>query len=126
MAERPPVQSVSLNLPRPISVNALWRAVMKGKHPTIIKSAQYRTWLEEAGYMLNAQRPGCVLGPYALTIKLAAGSKLDLGNVEKSVSDLLQSHKVIENDRLAQKIMIERANIEDMYIMVASTREIMQ
>jgi hypothetical protein len=40
------------------------------------------------------------------------------------VSDLLQAHGVIENDRLAQKITIERADVEGMSIMVASIREL--
>ena len=69
--------------------------------------------------MLNAQHPGCVLGPYSIHIKVAAASRLDAGNVEKAVSDLLQAHEVIENDRLAQRILIERADIEGMWVMVA-------
>jgi Holliday junction resolvase RusA-like endonuclease len=109
---------VSINLPPPVSVNDLWKPGRRGDHVTIIRSPKYNAWFSEAGYMLNSQRPGMVEGPYALTIKVTAASKIDLGNVEKAVSDLLQAHGVIENDRLAQKITIERADNEGMLITV--------
>jgi Holliday junction resolvase RusA-like endonuclease len=123
MLGRSSCQFVALNLPPPVSVNDLWKPVKRGAHASMVRSPQYLSWLTEAGYMLNSQRPGMVEGPYALTIKVTGASKIDLGNVEKSVSDLLQAHGVIENDKFAQKITIERAAVEGMSIMVASTRE---
>ena len=122
MLERSACQSVIVSLPAPISVNAIWKPIIRGKHPALVKTAEYLAWIAEAGYALNSQRLGCVEGPYDLTITVEAITRLDLGNIEKSVSDILQAHGVITNDRLAQKITIERGAVTGMRVVVASTK----
>lgn len=103
------MEFISLTLPAPISTNALWRPTLRmrtnGKRaPSISKTAKYEAWIKEAGWTLQAQRPGKINGPYALTIKVSRSFLGDLDNASKATSDLLQRHGVIENDRLAQKI----------------------
>jgi crossover junction endodeoxyribonuclease RusA len=97
---------IALELPAPISTNALWRPAknrVTGK-PYMQKSEEYEAWLIEAGYALNRQHPGSVRGWYSLTVTVGTTCKLDIGNAEKAVSDLLQAHGVIENDRFAARI----------------------
>ena len=121
MIERKPVQYVTLDLPAPISTNKLWRPIVRGGKPAIVSTKEYLAWISEAGWRLNAQRPGMVEGPYAITMKISRKSRADLDNV-KAVSDLLQTQGVIENDRLAERVVIERADIDGMQVMVVSTK----
>lgn len=117
---RKPVQCVMLELPAPISTNQLWSTRSGGG---LYSSKRYRAWLYEAGAVLNSQRPGLVAGPYALTLKVSSAWGGDLDNAVKAVSDLLQHHGVIENDRLAQRILIERADVPGVSVLVVSTAE---
>lgn len=121
MIERKPAQYVTIDLPAPISTNKLWRPIVRGGKPAIVSTKEYLEWIGEAGWMLNAQRPGMVEGPYCITMKISRKSRADLDNV-KAVSDLLQTQGVIENDRLAERVVIERADIDGMQVMVVSTK----
>jgi crossover junction endodeoxyribonuclease RusA len=107
----------AFTLPLPVSTNDLWRPVWRtskdGRRvPGMAKSSQYEAWIREAGYTLNVQRPMKIAGAYSLTIQVSRECRIDLGNVEKAVSDLLQRHGVIENDRLAEKITLSWIDAE--------------
>jgi crossover junction endodeoxyribonuclease RusA len=122
MIERKSVGYVALDLPRPISVNNVRRPiVLKDGRRRLANTREYEVWKTEAGLILNAQRLGCVKGPYALTIGVNRRFKHDLGNVEKAISDLLQEHGLIENDRLAQMITIKRSDHPGVSVLVCST-----
>lgn len=118
---RKPVQCVMLELPAPISTNQLW-STRSGRGFYLSKS--YRSWMRDAGIVLNSQRPGLVAGPYALTLKVSLSWGGDLDNSVKATSDLLQHHGVIVDDRLAQRILIERADVPGISVLVASTTEV--
>lgn len=122
---RKPTQSVVLELPPPISVNALYRAIVRkgSTHAINIKSEKYRDWIVGAGKILEEQNPGFVEGAYGLRISLPVNCRMDLDNSVKCVSDLLQSHKVIENDRLMQKLEVWRGAGDTMQVYVISTME---
>lgn len=109
---------VTLYLPPPISVNAMYRSFAMGKRLATIKSQKYRDWIREAGDMLEAQKPACVPGYYAIGIAVPAKTRVDIGNVEKAVSDLLQTHNVIENDRLCERIEIWRGAEDRMLVSI--------
>jgi Holliday junction resolvase RusA-like endonuclease len=115
-----------LELPPPISVNALYRAIVRpgSKHAINIKSEKYRDWIFGAGKILEEQRPGYVGGHYGLRISLPVNCRMDLDNSVKCVSDLLQSHNVIENDRLMQRLEVWRGAGDTMSVWVISTREV--
>lgn len=115
--ERKSVGYVALDLPRPISTNALWRPRPGG----MCKTQQYKNWLTEAGLVLNTQKPGKVEGPYCLTIRVAKAWKGDLDNAAKATSDLLQAHGVVVDDRLAQRVIIERSDVPGVSVLVCST-----
>jgi len=95
---------VGFELPWPPSANRLWRFV-PGKH-TPLKSAEYRKWLSEAARCIGPVP--MIRGPYALLLEAFRPDKRrrDLGNLEKPVSDLLQSCFVVEDDCNAQEITL--------------------
>ena len=101
---RPDCDTVVIDLPLPISTNDLHAS----SFATVRRSERYRTWARAAGTMLNAQRPGSVRGPYAITLLVnPRRSRVDLDNTIKGISDLLQEHRIIENDRMAQRVTLE-------------------
>jgi crossover junction endodeoxyribonuclease RusA len=103
-SQRPEADVVRLLLPVPVSVNAIYE-----RHPGggVRLSKAYSAWLSEAGWRLNVQRPGRVSGRYQLTLRMPEESGLDLDNSIKAVSDLMQLHGVVRNDRLASRIVLE-------------------
>ena len=112
-------QFVVVELPSPISTNELFIAIGKRR----VKSARYSKWLRDAAVLMLEQKPRSVEGPYALTIRVPVKWRGDLDNAAKAVSDFLQSQGVITNDRLAQRIVIEKWPQTFMQAMVVSTKE---
>lgn len=117
MTERKSVGYVALDLPRPISTNALWRPRPGG----ICKTQAYRNWITEAGLVLNTQNPGRVDGPFAVTIRVTKSWRGDLDNCIKSCLDLLQAHGVISNDKHAEMLTVKRADVPGVSVLVCST-----
>lgn len=95
-----------LNLPRPPSVNAMFRNVPKVGR---VKTAEYKNWIKEAGWLLRAQRPQPIQGDYRLLV-LVGPTRADIDNLTKAINDLLQSHGVVENDNMCQGVHMERSN----------------
>lgn len=123
MLDRPEVQCVIIDLPRPLSANQLWRPVRRGNGAAMVKSKEYLSWISECGFKLNVQRPGRVSGPYCLHLYVTKNWRGDLGNAEKAVSDILQSQGIVDNDKLCQAIRVKRADIEGMRCLVVATKE---
>ena len=99
--------AITLDLPMPTSVNALynWGAGCK--------SDKYEGWIKEAGWELLAQKPGRIVGKYSMKILVSRptrAGRFDLGNREKALSDLLVKHRVLSDDSLAEKITLEWCN----------------
>ncbi|MBS7698590.1 RusA family crossover junction endodeoxyribonuclease [Chelatococcus sp. YT9] len=105
--------TVVIQLPVPPSANRIWRIAgtrltKSGKRaPNVIKSPAYRAWQDEAGWILRSQRPGHISGAYDLTITLPK-VRIDPDNAVKGASDILVKHNVIDDDKLARRITIER------------------
>jgi crossover junction endodeoxyribonuclease RusA len=97
--------TINLTLPYPPSANRLWRSSRGRVH----KSTEYTNWLNHAGYVARAQRPGKICGPYRIWISAVAPDKRrrDLGNLEKPISDLLQSLGIIDDDSNARAINLQ-------------------
>jgi crossover junction endodeoxyribonuclease RusA len=95
---------IELWLPYPPSTNRLWRRARVG----MIKSDEYVAWLLAAKAEVRRQNPGKISGKYLVAITAARPDKRkrDLGNLEKSVSDLLQSCGVIRDDCDAEMILL--------------------
>jgi crossover junction endodeoxyribonuclease RusA len=97
---------ITIDLPAPPSVNRLWRTTSS---VGVRRSAEYLTWIKQAGLLLLTQKPKlsprAISGPYSLIVRLKPRNA-DLDNFIKAVSDLLQTHGLIENDRLCRKILM--------------------
>jgi len=103
---RPVVDLVQLDLPYPVSTNALWMRSSTTGH--IIRSPRYAKWFQAAGNELAIQRPGCIRGTYSLEVLIERKSgRRDIDNAIKSLSDLLVANQVVEDDSLAQRITLE-------------------
>ena len=111
--ERAGAESVTLALPLPPSASAEGR-----RH----KSETHAGWLSEARWRLQAQRPGRVLGPYRMLVEVARRKdrrRVDIGIYEKTLSDLLVAHHIVQDDSLAQEITLRWAAIEGVRVTVA-------
>lgn len=100
------MQTVSVNLPLPPSVNHLYRNVPgKGR----VKTDRYKTWITAAGWEMKGRRLPRLTGPYVLTMlcERKKGRRRDLSNLVKAIEDFLVTHRVIEDDSLCQKITLE-------------------
>jgi crossover junction endodeoxyribonuclease RusA len=91
-------------LPYPPSANRLWRSG-RGR---VYRSAEYNSWLKEAGFSILAQNPPKIAGHYKIFIEAARPDKRrrDLDNIAKASMDVLVSLGVIQDDSFAQEIGI--------------------
>jgi Holliday junction resolvase RusA-like endonuclease len=103
-----------------VSVNALYRSI-RGRN---IKSKEARDFVRDAGAELEAQKPCCVPGPYALRIALSKATRIDCDNALKAMIDLLHMHGVVEGDgkRYLRRIEVWFSENEKTMVQVISTR----
>lgn len=92
---------ITLNLPFPISVNAIWR----GKHKGAYRSARYKAWIAQAGLEWMTQKtkqPRNISGEFSIFIVLVRKDKRvrDLDNFSKVLLDFCKAHALIEDDSL--------------------------
>lgn len=95
---------IELRLPLPTSANAIWARTRTGMR----KSDSYKAWITEAGWEARRQRPGKIQGKYKISIHAVRpdNKRRDLSNLLKATEDLLQSLQIIENDCLAEMILM--------------------
>ena len=111
-------KSAVFKLPMPPSVNELYRNVRgRGRVATGI----HQRWRHQAAQEISAQRVGQprIPGPYRLVAEFARCRK-DLGNLEKAVSDLLVSMRVIDDDSLAQEFILRWASVNGCRVVVTA------
>lgn len=107
---------ITIRLPVPPSVNQLYRNV-KGRGR--VKTEAYRNWIFEACQWQHGQKAyDGLAGRYRLSITVPAKARADLGNLEKAISDFLQSRLFIKNDRMADEINLKRDPDLDGYCLV--------
>jgi crossover junction endodeoxyribonuclease RusA len=95
---------ITLKLPFPVSVNAIWRAY-KGRN---IKTERYRIWQRAALNEAMAQRQTPIAGPVDVEIMLGRPSKrkMDVDNFCKGPLDILTHMGLIEDDSLIQRLTV--------------------
>jgi crossover junction endodeoxyribonuclease RusA len=98
-----------LKIPPPPSVNALFANVAgRGR----VRSARYRQWATQAGWMLQSQRalwPAIVAGqPYSVALRLPVDYRSDIDNAAKGPIDLLVSLGIVPDDRLMVELLISK------------------
>lgn len=119
---RSPVSYVYLQFDAPPSVNASTLNVAgKGR----VKTQVYKDWLRDAGWQINAQRPGHVSGRYHLTIKVRRASlRRDLDNYVKLTGDILVKMGIIDDDVHAESINLAWTDEgEGVSCMIASAQQ---
>ena len=123
---RKTAQWAALSLPVAIPVNRLHRTIVRpnARFATLIKSEQYREWLINAGTQLELQKPARVEGYFGLSVGIPSTSRGDLDGYLKATLDLLQTHGVIENDRLCQRIIIQKTLDNEMTVTIVSTNAV--
>jgi len=111
--------SVSLTLPYPTSVNRIWRSGKSRKGRTVVyTSDEYKAWINEAYVSWLQQRNQLsvksVHGRYSITVYANPPDKRrrDLGNLEKVISDFLQTVAVVDDDSMACRILLEWDEVE--------------
>jgi Holliday junction resolvase RusA-like endonuclease len=93
-----PRESVTLELPFPVSVNAMF-ANNGGPGRGRYKTQQYRDWLTAATWRILADKPGRIPGPVSVTLVYEEkNGRRDLDNLIKGVLDLLIERNVIDGD----------------------------
>jgi hypothetical protein len=100
VAQRRKGLSAVISITQPISKNEL-RAIGAGR---FVDSRAYKRWKRDAGWELEIQKPPAVSGRYALRIVVSREFGIDLGNAEQAISDLIEAHGVIENDKLCERL----------------------
>ena len=108
------------DLPNPPSVNHLFQNVRSiGRVPT----KDYKAWKKEAGLCVLAQRGSQPKIPGGYELQIISGHrKCDLGNIEKAVSDLLVEMRVVVDDRLAQRIVLEGGDVKGCRVIITPWR----
>lgn len=97
----------------PPSTNGLFANVAgKGR----VRSKRYREWANAAGWDMNGK--GTIPGPYSLSLILSRKKRRkgqDLSNLVKAIEDLMVTHKIVEDDSLAERITLEWGDCDGFY-----------
>lgn len=93
---------VEIILPRPPSINRLWR-IGRGR---MFRSAEYMAWLDRCEVIIKEAEIPAIKGKYKIMIRVARPDKRrrDIDNLAKAVQDFLQKSGVIEDDCLCEAI----------------------
>lgn len=105
-----------VRLPVPPSTNNLFANGKGGRFIT----DKYKAWRDNAGWMLNIARPG-TFGAMKVAIKLYVPRKpasRDIDNFAKGPIDLLVAHRVINDDKQVERLVIERHDDPDIVLSV--------
>jgi Holliday junction resolvase RusA-like endonuclease len=87
----------SLELPYPLSVNAMYKSIGENRRA---KSKRYKDWIKEAGEMLQIQRKKYFIVRVDLDIRVCGGRKnADISNLIKGVEDILVSFGILQDDK---------------------------
>ena len=108
-------------LPMPPTTNNLFATDRaSGKR---FRTAEYKAWAQEAGYLLNKQRPPLVAGKVSLLLEVEepkTARRQDVCNREKACIDLLVSHGVIQSDdqRHVREVIMRWADVAGVRVTV--------
>lgn len=101
---------ITLNLPFPVSVNAIWRKNNR-RIKGVYRSDKYKAWIAQAGLEWLTQKikqPKHIPGEFSLSIVLVRKDKRvkDLDNFTKAILDFCKAHGLIEGDHLLDRLYI--------------------
>lgn len=96
-----------LGLPMAVSVNAMYRNVLKVGR---VKSAAYKKWLADAeAFVLENRIKGRIEGPYTMEIEIDRlnNRRSDISNRVKGIEDFCVSMGFVEDDSLCERLQIK-------------------
>lgn len=98
-----------LDLPFPVSVNAMYRNV---RGVGRVKSKRYKAWIDEANAMNMGKTMHQTTGPFDVEIVVGRPDKRkrDLDNLAKCILDLAVSGGLVEDDHLMNSLKMEWSN----------------
>ena len=88
-----------VHLPTPPTSNNLFATDLKSGRR--FRTYEYKSWVQEAGLLLNRQRPPLVAGKVSILLEVEepkTARRQDVCNREKACIDLLVSRGVIQSD----------------------------
>lgn len=96
---------LSLTMPRPPSVNAMYQNAARGR----VKTPKYRSWCIVAACCIPLRLRGALVGKYAITVTVERENKRcrDLDNLIKPISDALKTAGVIRDDSDCEHITMK-------------------
>lgn len=104
---------ISLELPTPPSVNAMFANSKNGSGKGRFPTRAYKRWLAEADTRFLVQKWRVlgkipVSGPCEISIRLPKGTRGDVSNRIKACEDYLVSRGITGDDKHNRKVSIER------------------
>ena len=110
-----------LDIPFPPSVNTLFANRKGGR----FKTEKYKTWIDEAGWMIKTQRDrhnrhaGNV--SFTLFVRRPDNRRRDIDNLQKAVLDLIVRHRILADDS-----QIESSTVKWVYEAVQGARVVIE
>lgn len=98
-------EGLTLRLPRPPSVNAMYQNASRGR----VKTPTYRSWCIVAGNCIPMRLRGSFIGKYSIHITVERENKRtrDLDNLIKPINDALKVAGVIRDDSDCEHITMD-------------------
>jgi len=110
----------TFSLPLAPTANRLFVAFLRGGKAARAKTKDYLAWSREASERLAEQRVPHIPGYYEMSIIIPASTRGDISNRIKATEDIVVACGVVVDDRYADKVSIERGNVEEMLICIRS------
>lgn len=103
-----PDKVVEIVLPRPPSINRLWR-IGNGR---MFRSREYMDWMNKCMIMVREAGIPAIKGKYKIMLRVARPDKRrrDIDNLSKAAQDFLQHAGIIEDDCLCEAIYCKWVN----------------
>lgn len=100
---------VEIRLPRPPSVNAMYRNATGGGTRGRFKTSEYKSWCIVAASCIPIRMRGTFVGKYAIHITVERENKRtrDLDNLIKPINDALKTAGVIRDDSDCEHITMD-------------------
>ena len=101
-----------ITLPKPVSVNAMYRTTVRNGHSETYISKRGKEWFEEAGWILGVQKLVIYHGDVIVYVWLYTCRDGDIDNIGKCTLDLLQKSGVIKNDKQVVELHMYKERVK--------------
>lgn len=101
---------MKFTLPKPPSTNHIYGLTARGKFARMYITKKGQAWFEEAGYLVNTQRPDhkTITTPTTVSISLYTAYHQDADGVVKPIFDLLQKQGIVDDDALINHFEVSK------------------